>query len=252
MANTYSTSQVARLIGIHPNTVRLYETLGLIPPPRRRPNGYREFTDVHIEQFKLARSALQVEVLQNGLRKKMLRTIKLSAQGDYPAAIRLAESYLEEIRLEQQRAEEALSLAEQWLDDSGGEDTRCWTRKQTAELLEVTMDTLRNWELNGLYTAKRKQNGYRVYTGQDIRLLKIIRALRCANYSLGSILRMINAVRAGTGTELREVLDTPHEADKVVYACDRLLSSLREAEQRALEVLRQLQRMKEQYMNPTL
>ncbi|WP_334308079.1 hypothetical protein [Aminipila sp.] len=29
------------------------------------------------------------------------------------------------------------------------------------------MDTLRNWELNGLIAVKRKQNRYRVYTAED-------------------------------------------------------------------------------------
>ncbi|MGF6991262.1 hypothetical protein M2150_002536 [Lachnospiraceae bacterium PM6-15] len=28
---TYRTSQVAAIVGVHPNTVRLYEELGLIP-----------------------------------------------------------------------------------------------------------------------------------------------------------------------------------------------------------------------------
>ena len=39
--NTYRTSEVAEKIGIHPNTVRLYEELGLIPRPQRQGNGYR-------------------------------------------------------------------------------------------------------------------------------------------------------------------------------------------------------------------
>lgn len=29
--NTYQTTEVARIIGVHPNTVRLYEQLHLIP-----------------------------------------------------------------------------------------------------------------------------------------------------------------------------------------------------------------------------
>ena len=62
--NTYRTAEVAKIIGIHPNTVRLYEKLGFIPKPERKSNGYRVFTDFHIEQFKLSRIALQVEVLQ--------------------------------------------------------------------------------------------------------------------------------------------------------------------------------------------
>ena len=78
----YKTAEVAAIIGIHPNTVRLYEELELIPKPRRQPNGYRIFTDVHIEQFRLARLAFQIEVLQNGLRKKIIQMVKVSAGGD--------------------------------------------------------------------------------------------------------------------------------------------------------------------------
>ena len=70
MKQTFSTSQVAQIIGIHPNTVRLYEELQLITPPERKANGYRIFTDLHIRQFRIARLALRVEVLQNGLRKR--------------------------------------------------------------------------------------------------------------------------------------------------------------------------------------
>lgn len=67
---TYKTAEVAAKIGIHPNTVRLYEKLELIPKPERLPNGYRIFTDFHIEQCRLVRIGFKVEVLQNGLRKK--------------------------------------------------------------------------------------------------------------------------------------------------------------------------------------
>ena len=65
--NTYMTSDVAKIIGIHPNTVRMYEEWGLIPLAERKANGYRVFTDYHIEQLRLARIAFQIEVLQNGL-----------------------------------------------------------------------------------------------------------------------------------------------------------------------------------------
>ena len=76
--NTYTTTDVAKIIGIHPNTVRMYEEWGLIPLAERKANGYRIFTDFHIEQLRLARIAFQIEVLQNGLRKKVVETIKLS------------------------------------------------------------------------------------------------------------------------------------------------------------------------------
>ncbi|MGG3840521.1 MerR family DNA-binding transcriptional regulator [Paenibacillus thiaminolyticus] len=77
---TYKTAEIAHCNGIHPNTVRLYEELALIPKPERTPNGYRIFTDFHMEQIKLVRTALQVEVLQNGLRKMAIEIIKTSAR----------------------------------------------------------------------------------------------------------------------------------------------------------------------------
>ncbi|WP_245799737.1 MerR family DNA-binding transcriptional regulator [Virgibacillus proomii] len=67
-------------MGVHPNTVRLYEDLELIAKPKRQANGYRVFTDLHLEQFRLARLAFQIEVLQNGLRKKLSKWSRLQHQ----------------------------------------------------------------------------------------------------------------------------------------------------------------------------
>ena len=98
--NTYTTTEVARIIGIHPNTVRMYEEWGLIPLAERKSNGYRVFTDFHIEQLRLARIAFQIEVLQNGLRKKVVETIKLSANRDFDKALLFAEEYRSQIQRE--------------------------------------------------------------------------------------------------------------------------------------------------------
>ncbi|MBR6528505.1 MAG: MerR family DNA-binding transcriptional regulator, partial [Firmicutes bacterium] len=88
---TYTTSQIAKIIGIHPNTVRMYEEWGLIPLAERKSNGYRIFTVFHIQQLRLARTAFQIEVLQNGLRKKAVDTVKLSAKGNFDKALMFAE-----------------------------------------------------------------------------------------------------------------------------------------------------------------
>ena len=42
-------------------------------------------------------------------------------------------------------------------------------RKEVSEYLGISMDALRNWEMNGLLTVKRKENGYRIYTDDDIK-----------------------------------------------------------------------------------
>ena len=82
----------------------------LIPKPERQSNGYRIFTDFHIEQFRLARLAFQIEVLQNGLRKKIVKMIKVSATGDFDTAISIATDYLKQVQKERENAEEAIEI----------------------------------------------------------------------------------------------------------------------------------------------
>ena len=45
------------------------------------------FTDFHIEQLRLSRIAFQIEVLKNGLRKKIVETVKVSAKGNFDKAL---------------------------------------------------------------------------------------------------------------------------------------------------------------------
>lgn len=250
----YKTSEVARIIGIHPNTVRLYEKYELIPEPIRQPNGYRVFTEFHIEQFKLARKALKVEILQNGMRKNAIKIIKASAKGNFDQAISLTLNYLKQIDQEKMNAEEAIRIAKKLLSDGKDKTGQLFlTRKETADYLQITIDTLRNWEMNGLLSVKRKQNGYRVYTDEDIKLLKIIRSLRCANYSLASILRMLKAISEFPGTNIREAIDTPNDDEDIISVCDKLLTSLRYAQENAREIRQHLEKMKKQFNNnPTL
>ncbi|MDY2626934.1 MAG: MerR family transcriptional regulator [Lachnospiraceae bacterium] len=241
---TYKTAEVAAIIGIHPNTVRLYEKLQLIPKPERLSNGYRVFTDFHIEQCRLVRIAFQVEVLQNGLRKKIVKMIKVSAAGDFDAAILLINEYIEQIIQERTNAEEAVKIVKQLLSGSTQPYTQCLKRKEVSDALNISMDALRNWEMNGLLTVKRKDNGYRVYTNDDIQRLKIIRSLRCANYSLEAILRLLRQLDQNPDTDIRAALNTPKQYEDIISVCDRLIVSLSEAEKNAYTILSILQDMK--------
>ena len=84
--------------------------------------------------------------------------------------------------------------------------------------------------MNGLLSVKRKQNGYRIYTNEDIRRLKLIRSLRCANYSLSAILRMLHALSENPKTDIRQAIDTPQKNETIISVCDELLTSLHYAE----------------------
>lgn len=247
---TYKTSEVAKIIGIHPNTVRFYEEWGLIPKADRKPNGYRVFTNFHIDQLKLARIAFKIEILQNGLRKKIVETIKASANGDFDKAISLAKEYLHLIHKEQKNTKEAINIAKQILYGKTSSDRLCLKRKEVSEYLNISIDKLRNWELNGLLSVKRKQNGYRFYTSVDIERLKIIRSLRCANYSLEAILRMLNAMSVNPQINMEKVLNTPKSDTDIISVCDKLILSLQEAAQNAELIIEILKDMKVKFNNP--
>ena len=246
--NTYRTSEIAKIIGIHPNTVRLYEKLELIPKPERLPNGYRVFTDFHVEQFRLARLAFQVEVLQNGLRKKIILMVKTAAAKDFDTALSLTQEYIMQIRQERANAEEAVNIVKQLLSGTTGENTIFLKRKEVSDRLGISIDALRNWEMNGLLTVKRKQNGYRVYTDEDIKRLKIIRSLRCASYSLEAILRMLRQISENPDADIREALNTPKADAEIITVCDKLIASLSAADDNAAEMIDRLKNMKIRFL----
>lgn len=245
--NTYKTSQIARIVGIHPNTVRLYEKLKLIPAPERLPNGYRVFNDFHVEQCKLVRVAFKVEVLQSGLRKKIVDVVKASANRDFDKAIMLVGEYIRLVEQEQLNAENAIEIVRQILSDDRQPTTCILTRKETARLLDVSVDSLRNWEANGLLSVARKANGYRVYTDDDVQMLRIIRTLRRANYSLEAILRLTRRLSEDPQTDVRATLNTPRDSDDIISVCDKLIASLSEAKRNAQKVLDTLTDMKARF-----
>ena len=249
---TYKTSEVAKLIGIHSNTVRMYEDLGLISKPSRKENGYRVFTDLHIYQLKLARKAFEVEVLQNGLRKKAIAIVKKSAKQDFDEAIVLTKEYIKSVKKEIDNANEAVDIAGKLMNRLNYEKDFNLKRKEASELLGISMDTLRNWEMNGLVNIKRKQNGYRIYTYEDIQRLKVIRSLRCGNYSLSAILRMLNKLSEHNEADINEVLNSPNENEDIISVCDKLIISLNLAAKNAEEILEMLYEMKRKYSNPPL
>ena len=77
--------------------------------------------------------------------------------------------------------------------------------------------------------------------------LKIIRSLRCANYSLEAILRMLNALEHNPQANIEQVLNTPKEDTDIISVCDRLIVSLQAAERNAEKMIAILIDMKKQF-----
>ncbi|MGF1671981.1 MAG: heavy metal-responsive transcriptional regulator [Balneolaceae bacterium] len=55
--NTYKIGKTAELAGVNRETVRYYERIKMISPPARRRSGYREFSQIHIDQIRFIKRA---------------------------------------------------------------------------------------------------------------------------------------------------------------------------------------------------
>lgn len=128
--------------------------------------------------------------------------------------------------------------------------TTTYSTSQIAKIVGLHPNTVRMYEEWGLIqTLERKKNGYRVYDENDMNRRKIIRSLRCANYSLSSILRMLNKLESEhkNANEMFDLLNTPDEDESTVSACDRLVVSLENAIENAysvIDILKQIKHMK--------
>lgn len=246
---TLRTSDVARAVGLHPNTVRRYEEWGFLPPIPRAPNGYRQFTAQHVDQMRLARLALRISWMGGAIRRRAYDVIYSGAQDDLPGALHSAERLVEMVHEERQHAQAAADALDRWAqgEKTSASPSTPLTIGAAAQHLDVTVDMLRNWERNGLIDVPRHpSNGYRQYGRSEIARLWVIRTLRKARYSTMAILRMIAAFEQGQRTDLTTVLDTPRPDEDVVYVTDRWLTTLDEMDEALTELLALLHRMIEQ------
>jgi DNA-binding transcriptional MerR regulator len=112
------TSQIAKDLGVHVNTIRLYEADGLLPAIPRAPNGYRQYTIMHLEQARLAHLSLRWPYLND--KALLIDLVKSAANVDLGMAMELAYKYLAHVRVvrtfaESAEDEEMQTIADRWL-----------------------------------------------------------------------------------------------------------------------------------------
>jgi DNA-binding transcriptional MerR regulator len=245
------TSDIATAVGVHPNTVRLYEEWGFLPPIPRTVSGYRQFNEFHLDQMRFARTTLHGGWPGRKIRHSALVLVRCAATGELEEALAMARTHQVLVQTEQDHAETAVLFIQQWLNGDIIEPIRSpLSVGQTAKFLDVSTDKLRDWERNGLITVPRHpQNNYRQYGADEIGRVRVIRTLRRAGYSTLAILRMLLAIEQDSSTDVRHALDTPDPEDDIQYATNQWLSTLATHEQRAANMIAQLEVMVEKHGN---
>ena len=233
------TSDLARAVGVHPNTVRRYAEWGLLPPVQRGPNGYRLFTQKHLDSIRVARMIYAATYPGRAIRLSASKIIQSVVADDWGGALERGYAHLALVQSERVQAETAAMLLERWATGTAADATEQPMQiGQVAHLLGVSIDMLRNWERNGLITIPRKANNrYRSYGPAEISRLRVIRMLGRAGYSQMAILRMLIRLDRGVTTNLRHSLDTPAPDEDAYTASDRWLSTLADQEQVALRLI---------------
>ncbi len=233
------TSDLARAVGVHPNTVRRYVEWGLLPPVQRGPNGYRLFTEKHLDCMRVARMVYASTYPGRAIRASASQIIQSAVADDWGGALERGYAHLALVKAERAQAETAALLLERWAAGAAADASEQPMQiGQVAHLLGVSIDMLRNWERNGLIAIPCvASNRYRLYGSAEISRLRVLRMLSRAGYSQMAILRMLLQLDRGVTTNLRHSLDTPAPGEDVYTAADRWLSTLAEQEQAALKLI---------------
>jgi DNA-binding transcriptional MerR regulator len=173
------------------------------------------------------------------IRQSASLVIQSAVRDDWGGALECSYRHLALVKAEQAQAEAAVNLLERWAGGSGADISRGGLRiGETAKLLGLSTDILRNWERNGLlHVPRMESNTYRIYGPQEISRLRVIRMLVKAGYSLMAILRMLLQLDSGVTRGLRKALDTPNPDEDVYMASDRWLSTLDFEEKRANKII---------------
>jgi DNA-binding transcriptional MerR regulator len=217
----------------------MYEKWGLIALAERTPSGYRLFTQAHLYQMRLARQVFRCTWIGGEIRKAAIAVVYKAAAEKLDAAFEDAHRFYKLVINERNQAETSAAYLENW---AAGKILDVLPHPlrigEAARLLNSTVDSLRNWERNGLIDVPRDpNNGYRLYGGSEISRLRVIRMLLLSGYSTMAVLRMVHQLDQGQKSNLRQVLDTPRPDEDVWSASDHWLTALAELEENAQQII---------------
>lgn len=171
----------------------------------------------------------------------------LTGKEDYDGALLLLDDYQKKLKEEIVFSYEAIDYVKNELKEKE-EKKEFFSREEASSLLNVTKETIRTWERNGLLNPKKDSTAHPVYSLHEIKRLKVIKALRNSNYSIMAILRMLEALNESMEISIMDSLDTPSSKEEIISVCDTLITSLKKTLEDSYLWEKAIKKMKEKYL----
>ena len=237
----YYIGEIAEKTGVKAGTIRFYEKIGFLEPVARMPNHYRLFNEHHVIQIRVC-SLVFGGFVNTRLRKISMSIIPAAREWDLEAYDRTTQNYLQAVEQDITRTKKAVSIVTKQADLNEKEEKE-YSKKEAAELLGVTSETIRNWERNGLLERKPAYSR-RIYQPAEIRRMYMIRFLLDTGYSSMAILRFLTEYDSGQDQKASGFLLGTVEDKEFISRTDQYLKSLRIAKGQAEALCHLLAEMK--------
>lgn len=207
----YRTIDIARESGVHVNTVRLYEQIGLISVAPKADNGYRIFSKKHLYQTKIARLIVHGIWPGKTIRNSGMKIVNAMKEWDLNAAHQYTLDYIKTINEEREKALVAIETLENWGNSIYASSSgKTYNRKQTAVIIGTSPEVLRNWERRGLIKVPQKSSK-RAYSLLEIERLRVIYIMLQSNYKISEISERLQLYDKGT------IDENPEEVNQKRY-----------------------------------
>lgn len=203
----YTTSRLAATAGYSVQQVRDLERLNVIPPAVRQPNGYRQFTTVHVTALRAYRQlALSVGPV---IARATMREIRDLSHEEAVARILALHVDLARSRDDTLTALRALdSIVDESTHEAAPAPHDSMSITELSAALGVRSSTLRFWEQQGLITPERPEGlSARRYPPGAVRDARIVAALRAGGYRIPAVHAVMASLQAMDDTsEARDAL----------------------------------------------
>lgn len=238
---SYYIKEISGITGVKAGTIRFYEKCGFLEPVERMSNQYRIFNEHHVYQVRIC-SLVFGGFVNKRLRKISVAVIKAAKTWDLDAYDRATHDYRQAIIHDIIRTTKAIAIVS-GQNDSGENDKTEYSKREAAELIGVTPETIRNWERNRLL-AQQPQYSHRIYRADEIGQMYVIRFLLDTGYSCMAILRFLTQYSMGEKQKAADFLLGTLDDEELRSRSDRYLKSLERAKTQADELCSFLIEMK--------